>query len=120
MKFNEAPTTQNFPDKRWVSEEGVWEIGLYPIVGGERLRLGKVGNGWLTIDYHTDEDDPAGALLLLSLVTEILKYFPESSTEKEIDEVFPSYRLQKEDPKKFMEELTNLASDMIKRNGGSL
>jgi hypothetical protein len=42
--------------RRKVSEDGKYEIGIYPVMFGFRVRAGKVGDGYCHIDYCCQTD----------------------------------------------------------------
>lgn len=51
MKLSSAETSDNLPIQRLVSENSVWEMGIYPVLFGFRVRVGQVGKAWYTFDY---------------------------------------------------------------------
>lgn len=58
MKFSKAESNQNFPEGHWVSENNVWEIGFRSVSFGVQLIVGRVGNGWLTLNYCEESGSP--------------------------------------------------------------
>jgi hypothetical protein len=70
MKFRRAPTEPNFDRLKLVSEGGEWELGLWSVMFGVRLRFG------------------------LNAVHIILQEVPETVTESELHRMFPDYTLK--------------------------
>ena len=93
MTFHDAETDENFPLLRRVSEGGRWELGLYPMMFGVRVRLGIVGNGWCTLDYCAGPN-PAEQFFLLGLVAGNLYWLPEESSEVDLQSIFPRQRIK--------------------------
>lgn len=93
MNFRDAPTDENFPLRRLLSEGDKWELGLVPMLFGVRVRLGKLGNSWCTLDYCAGPE-PAEQLFLLGLVAGTLHWLPEETTEAELGLIFPRQRIK--------------------------
>lgn len=90
MKFTKTEPDENFRAGRWVSENNVWEFGFCPVMYGVRVRAGKIGNGWITLDYCAG-DDKEFALILFATVGCILMALPETVTEQQVQRLFPAY-----------------------------
>jgi len=93
VKFSQAAPDENFPLGRWVSENNVWEIGFFPVLFGVRVRLGKIGNAWVNLDYCAGSNE-GFALILLATVVAILERVPESATERQVEELFPKFDIK--------------------------
>lgn len=51
MNFKPAPITLNYSIRRFVSENGRWELGITPVLFGVRIRAGLANNEWCVVDY---------------------------------------------------------------------
>jgi hypothetical protein len=63
------------------------------MVFGVRVRLGKVGNPWSTLDYCAGPL-PAEQFFLLGLVAGTLYWVPEETSEAELGLIFPRQRIK--------------------------
>jgi hypothetical protein len=93
MTFCDAPTDENFPLRHFLSEGGTWELGLVPMLFGVRVRLGKVGNSWWTLDYCAGPV-VAEQFFLLGVVAGTLYWVPEETSEAELGLIFPRQRIK--------------------------
>lgn len=50
MKFHKAKT-DGILNPRYVSEDCSYEVGVFPVMYGWRIRGGQIGAGWVDIDY---------------------------------------------------------------------
>lgn len=66
----------------------MWEIGVYPVMFGYRVRAGRVAVDWCAVDYCAGRDDTVLKKLVV-LVTIILESFDESVTESQIEAILP-------------------------------
>jgi hypothetical protein len=86
--FERIHPSSEYQALRFLSESGVWELGLNPYHAGTRLRMGLSGRPPSVIDfclgYHTKIYYP-----VLMAVLERLRALPESASAKEIDALFP-------------------------------
>lgn len=67
-------TFKNAPDDIGLVHRKTWgiiEIGLYPVVYGWRIRAGKIGSGFVHLDYCAG-DNLAGVAIIHALVLSIL------------------------------------------------
>ena len=94
MKFSPASTTENYPLLRLLSESGVWELGLVPMLFGVRVRFGlsadRIG---YTSDYCAGADRNQ-IFLLLSVMTAILEDQPETISETQLRAMLPTYEIR--------------------------
>jgi hypothetical protein len=93
MKFRRAPTEPNFDRLKLVSEGGEWELGLWSVMFGVRLRFGRTGSCGVELDYCAGADTMF-QLELLNAVHIILQEVPETVTESELHRMFPDYTLK--------------------------
>lgn len=92
MKFTKAePTIDLHP--RYTSENERWEIGVYPVQYGFRVRAGLVNGCCYEIDYCAGGDQVFLGQLL-AVVIRILESYPESIKPYELDRVMPTYRIK--------------------------
>lgn len=90
MTFEQAETTDNFLLLRKVSAGGRWELGLYPVMFGVRVRLGLCKMSWCTLDYCGGAN-PLDYMELLRRVQMILLGVPEEVSEAELCKLFPGF-----------------------------
>lgn len=57
--------------KRSVTEDGKYEVGIYPVMFGYRIRAGKVGQMYLNLDYCGGAD-PVMIRLIYNAVAQII------------------------------------------------
>jgi hypothetical protein len=93
MKFHKTASDRNFLYGRWLSENGVWEIGLCPYAFGVRVRLGLVDSGFVNLDYCAGKETMV-AIAILETVIKILEALPESTTGEQIERLFPGYEIK--------------------------
>jgi|GEM_PF-2337125 len=93
MKFTIAPKSENFPILRFVSEGGINEVGLTPMIYGVRVRAGAVGATLVDIDYCAGADMEFQMRLLETLIA-ILETFPEGVSLREINTQLPTYKVR--------------------------
>jgi hypothetical protein len=115
MQFSKAEPNEDFLLGRWVSENNIWEIGFCPVAYGVRVRLGRVGNYWVNLDYCADADT-GFAYVLLATVVLILSYVPENITEIEVERMFPWFEIKpiNRDPTCW-KRLQEMADELIKK-----
>ena len=91
MRFRRVPPDDNFSMLRLVSEGGKWEVDLYPVLFGVRIRCGQVGACAVVLDYCAGADINLRVEILL-LVLQVLEAMDEASTtEGDIDRAFPKW-----------------------------
>jgi len=93
MKFKIAQKTEQFDALRLVSEGGIWELGLWSVMFGRRIRLGKVGEGCVNLDYCAG-DNLLFQLEVLNAVRCILLDVPEDVDVWAIENLFPGYEIK--------------------------
>lgn len=121
MKFSLAPTTENYPLLRLLSESGVWELGLVQVAFGVRVRFGLAAD---TCSYTSDYcagADRNQIRLLLSVMTAILEDQPETISETQLRAMLPSYQIRPifNDPTCFPALLELAHHAMQKQQGGA-
>lgn len=90
MKFTRAEPTGNFPKLRMVSEDGAYEVGLYPVLFGVRIRAGRVNSPVCDIDYCAGADQ-LFQVMLLGTVVAILESLPNGTPSSEIRRMMPGF-----------------------------
>jgi len=90
MKFLPAEPSLNFPAVRYVSEQGKWEIGLFPVMFGVRVRMGPVNAPYCSIDYCAGADVEFQHKLMATVMV-ILAPVDESISPDAIERIFPGY-----------------------------
>lgn len=90
MKFTRAEPTENYPKLRMVSEDGAYEVGLYPVMFGVRIRAGRSNSPVCDIDYCAGAD-PLFQVLLLAAVVDILESLPDGTPSSEIQNMMPRF-----------------------------
>jgi hypothetical protein len=93
MRFKAAPTEPNFDRFKLVSEGGEWELGLWSVMFGVRVRFGRTGAGGVELDYCAGAD-PLFQMELLNAVHIILLEIPETVTESELRRIFPDFHVK--------------------------
>lgn len=93
MTFKPTKPTKNFPIFRAVSETERWEVGLVPVLYGVRVRAGLVGAAGVEIDYCAGDDRDFQFHLLVTIVS-ILSNLPETITERELQDMMPTYKVR--------------------------
>ncbi len=82
MKFTKAPDTDNY-HRRFVSENGIWEMGLPPRLFRWEVGFSKVGAVGPVMTYDCGEDLYT-TLLCMQMLMVYLEKYTESATEEEI------------------------------------
>lgn len=93
MKFHRVPTEPNFDRLKLVSEGGEWELGLWSVMFGVRVRFGRTGACGVELDYCAGAD-PLFQMELLNAVHIILQEIPETVTESELRRIFPDFHIK--------------------------
>lgn len=93
MKFKFAPTEPNFDKLKLVSEEGGWELGLWSVMFGVRVRFGRTGGCGVELDYCAGADE-LFQWELLNAIHIILLEVPESVSNCELRRMFPDYTVK--------------------------
>jgi hypothetical protein len=101
--------------RRWTSESDRWEVGLYPVLYGVRVRAGLVNPtlGYapsLSIDYCAGADE-GFTLALLAVVVHLLSSLPETVTPGQVERLFPGYQVKPIDKDPCWIELQRLVAD---------
>lgn len=90
MKFTLSTCTEDLDILRETSETGRWQLGVWSVLYGGRVRAGVVGSGVLVVDYCAGRD-ATHICEALGLVREILSALPEDVTEDEVAALMPGY-----------------------------
>lgn len=90
MKFVPTAPDENYPFLKFVTEDGRWEAGLCPVMYGVRVRAGPANSGTCAVDYCAGPDR-LFQYQLLDTIIQILETFSSSVTEREIQDILPSY-----------------------------
>jgi hypothetical protein len=115
MEFKPAPDhIENQMFSRKISENGIWEIGIYPVAYGYRVRAGIVGNGWVTIDYCAASQQTFLGQLY-AVVQGILETFPESTPEHEIERLMPRFERKPINQDPCWNKLNQLLAERVSR-----
>lgn len=88
MKFLPAEPNEGLPISRMVSDNGQWEVGIWPTFFGFRVRLGEVGASWFVVDYCAGAD-PMLRAYLLAVVLAVCQELPDAPTAAQVHESFP-------------------------------
>jgi hypothetical protein len=92
MKFSKSnPCADHMLDPRWVSENGVWEIGVFPVMFGKRVRAGTINSPSCVVDYCAGGNDDFLKEILVTIIV-ILESFDESVKEVDIERILPTYK----------------------------
>lgn len=88
MIFSRTEPNREYRSLRFISNDGIWELGLSPYQYGIRLRMGRAGRPPSVVDFCLGHDTAIYSPALLA-VMKLLEQLPESASEKEIDALFP-------------------------------
>lgn len=114
MNFKPAPITLNYSIRRFVSENGRWELGITPVLFGVRIRAGLANNEWCVVDYCAG-DNWVFAVQLLATMMIILESFPESAGEREVSRILPRWERRTIDRDACWPQLQALAAEILAR-----
>lgn len=92
MTFKPALASENYP-RRWLSESGVWEVGLAEMMFGVRVQVARVGAIGPTLNYCAGPS-PDAIWSLCYTVLLALEAFPETIGEAELRAAFPDYTVK--------------------------
>lgn len=90
MKFTPAPPNVDFDVERYVSENGVWELGIHSVLFGKRVAANPVNWGGYEVDYCAGAD-PANVAEIRDLVRDILSMFDEDVEPHTIRHLWPKW-----------------------------
>jgi hypothetical protein len=88
MNFTQTEPDINYPVKRMLSENGVWEFGIRRMIFGYRVSAGVVGEESYSIDYCC-ADDLGWLIQVAAIVLAILESLPETTPSREAEKLFP-------------------------------
>lgn len=93
MEFKPASTTMNYPTLRLVSEGGSWEVGIWPVIFGLRVRAGRTDNTVsVAVDYCAGNDE-VFCFHLLATMVKILER-GVSITHRELERILPTWEVR--------------------------
>lgn len=93
MRFKLAPTEPNYDRLKLVSNGGIWELGLWSVMFGVRVRMGRAGLFYVNLDYCAGSD-PLFQMELLNAVHIILQEVPESISDRDLEDMFPRFEIK--------------------------
>ena len=93
MKFHRVEPDENYDCLKLQSEGGLWELGLRSMMYGVRVRLGRTGEFYVSLDYCAGAD-LAFQLDLLNAIHMILQEVPESVGDVTLEGMFPHYTIK--------------------------
>lgn len=117
MTFKKAPLCENFPISHWVSTGGQWEIGLYPMIFGVRVRCGRVGAGYVALDLCAGAD-PKFQLELLRCVMIVLIPVSEDILEAAMQAIFPRCDRKPINTDPCWPKIQEMAMEVLRRHDG--
>jgi len=91
MNFSPAdPDLTKQLDPRWVSDCGTWEVGLYRVMFGYKVRAGRVDDNYCcVIDFNVGANDAIKRRGLLATIW-FLEQFPPNAKDYEVLQKLPS------------------------------
>lgn len=94
MQLRQADINTSYSMLRLVSENSVWEVGIYPTLYGARVSCGRIGQyTYLKGGYCCGAQGYLLMVVFMS-VAFILQSFPESATMKEVDNALSDWELR--------------------------
>lgn len=119
MIFSRAEPT---PDgsglySRYLSENGVWEVGFAQMLFGVRVRAGLADGCTFSVDYCAGPDRLFQAQLL-AVVIRILEQYPENVSVRELENSLPTYQIRPINLDPCWQKLLDMASTQEHRHAG--
>lgn len=115
MDFAQGQKTDAFPIERLVSTGGRWEVGIRPVIFGFRVCGGIIGSGCYAFDYCAGAN--RGFILqLLAVMIGILEQLPEETTEQQLQDLLPGWRVRPIDQDPCWDNLQNLYLELENGN----
>lgn len=93
MTFKRIQPCPNYDLLKLQSEGGRWELGLWRVMFGVRVRLGRTGFPYCSLDYCAGAD-PLFQIELLNAVHIILREVPETISERDLENLFPKFEIK--------------------------
>ena len=93
MTFSLSLPNENIYPVRWISTNGIWELGTWPVLFGVRIRMGKVGAFGPVLDYCAGADTDFQRELLLSIMMALIPV-DENISEDELYKLFPKWKVR--------------------------
>ena len=76
-----------------ISENGIWEIGIHPVLFGFRVRAGRVGEMEVAMDYcAADQHEFLMELYAMAII--LLQTYPEETSTAELRADLPGYEVR--------------------------
>lgn len=94
MQLKLAEKTLNYPMLRLISENDVWEMGLYPVIYGVRVSCNRIGSGTYLKGGYCCGRSPLLVMEVCLAIALILSTFDESAEEWKVDLVLPQWNLR--------------------------
>jgi hypothetical protein len=95
------------------SETGQWHVGLTRVLYGVRVIGSRGDSGFRSFNYCAGAD-PSFASRLLVVMIVIMESFPESVTEREVEDLLPSFERKPIDRDPCWDKLQELARKVTK------
>ena len=92
----------------YASETGRWELGIWPVMFGFRVRAGLAGDGFVAVDYCA-ADQTIFLRELFAVVMLILEQLPEDTQPGELYRILPGHEVKPINQDPCWEKLQDLA-----------
>jgi hypothetical protein len=93
MKFNQVDPCENYDRLKLRSEGGRWELGLRSMIYGVRVRFGRTGEGYCSLDYCAGAS-PIFQMELINAIHIILLEVSEDIHVCDLEHMFPRYEIK--------------------------
>lgn len=93
MRFTPAEPDDHYQFGHLISKGGRWEMGIYPVLFGYRVRAGLIGSMCCSVDYCAANQTDF-LLQLFVTVLSILESLPEDVTPGELERMLPRFRIK--------------------------
>lgn len=77
----------------YISENGIWSIGLFPVLFGMRVVAWRTGSSCRSVDYCAG-NDVGFAIDLLDAIKRIFEGIPEDIQERGIEKMMPQWEIR--------------------------
>jgi hypothetical protein len=91
MELRIAEATENYPIIRFLSEQDVWELGIYPVMYGYRVSCNRVASLSYLKGGYCAGADMGDVFKILLYLHDILEGQSESVTERTMNKVLPDW-----------------------------
>jgi hypothetical protein len=113
VKLIKTDNAVDFDLAHYISEGGQWEIGARSMIFGVRICGNRVGSIAFAFDYCAGANVGFVHILLLVMLS-ILESLPEETTERELQNMLPSWEIRPIDKDPCWQKLQQLAIDLAK------